>query len=185
MEQQVNHLAARLPALGISSYSHDLALTECRFLQMSALSPLRSAEQNRAISETCLRLAKDVLNASPVNAYALYVAAYSANTLDQRHRSEDYLERSRALSPRESWLASLRLLLWRQRTSPLHTETGYRAAEDIRTLGHIGAGREWLARWYLLEEAARPLIRAALEEMPDRHKGAFVAAVDALGRPTE
>ena len=166
---------------GISTYSQDIAMDDCRVTVLSAVARLGMKDWGRSEARTCLATSLAVLSASPTSGYAALVAAYSSAILGDDEGRARYSALSRELAPSEGWIASLRIRMIREGMAPAADLTGP-GRNDIRILAATPNGRAYLAAWYVSAPETRPALLSAMETLPSAQQSGFLRDVRAMAR---
>jgi hypothetical protein len=173
-QERWHQIAAGQLGSGISAYSQDQLLLDCR-AALSSVRALLDTDGRQSGARACLSVSEEVLARNPANALAHYLAAYTNAILGKEAGLSEHLFRSWAIAPNELWLAALRTRLYQEWPGIMGKVQPSVLDADIKVLGTAEEGRKMLVQWYLEVPESRSAITEAVDALDERYRASFVA----------
>lgn len=170
------------PSSGLSPREHNDLLADCH-QNMESLSGLLMAPQDRLrMVESCDRIARDIIAASPKTSYAWFVAALvEEERLEPREMIDDLVQ-SQALAPRSAALAYYRGQKLLANLDQLGENGRTALLSDIAAMATASRGLDWLARSYLRRPEYKETIASGIDAAGPEISRRFLSALTRLSR---
>ncbi|MCF6303984.1 MAG: hypothetical protein L3J33_01250 [Rhodobacteraceae bacterium] len=158
-------------------------LSDHRFLSncLAGLTTLQArllAQQNRQVAlQKCDSISQNILQTSPHDAYAWFVAAYVNFHLGNEARFNDALGKSYDFASYETWLAKMRIPLAERAFSSLSAANSTSHLNDLNLALNSNTGGALLVSLYMQNPDFRPRISAQLANQPTQIQASFLAAL--------
>jgi len=173
-QERLHQLAAGQLNFGLSAYSQEHLLLDCR-AALSSVQARLDKEKRASAARACLAASDAIVAQNPASALAHYTAAYASAILGKEDGLNSHLFRSWAIAPNEQWLAALRTRLFQEWPRMIGKVQTTVLDSDLKVLGTTEEGRKMLAQWYLTVPESRPVITDAIDTLAEQYRASFVA----------
>ena len=136
-------------------------------------------ESRTRLLENCKRIAEEITNASPNDAYAWYFQAYLALQNKADNDFNAALLKSYEFGPTEQWIAELRVPLAERGLASLSAQASEGHQKDLGLLVQSRRGIGSIARRYVRDASFRARITDVVETLPQPAQQRFLRTLKA------